>query len=143
MQEFRFSSSMIAAIDFALLLVQGKLQNWQNPLPAPTWTNFRFFGDIHASAMRRIERLRGDGGDYEVGWRVERAVSFRFRGEVVLEVMLGGEILDRKYCAGITPNKLSSWAVKEVRYAVQFDGRQKPKDWIERRLPEIYCTQLA
>lgn len=121
MRDLRFTSSIITAIDFALSLAQGKLSEFHDiEIESPRVGNFRFWGKITATDNERIKRMK-DIDDREYAWLVHRTVNFWFLNKVVCQVFVEGirpDQTENRNAAMV--EKLSSWAVIQVRYAKDF-----------------------
>jgi hypothetical protein len=128
-----FSFEVEMAIGFVLDMVYaGRYMNPNTPAPAPSWSNFQFFGDIRPGKPSHVRRLSpADVGSYGCwGWWVSREVEFYHRGQLVATVGLQGLEVDPKRYEDATP----MWAVSHVRYAARFD-RAEPENWQEHIRP--------
>jgi len=107
MSEWRFSLSVIKAIECAMRLFYGKLLENVEP---PEWMDFDFFHRIEASPIRRLKR--------KGSWELKRDVDFFHYGRRILTVSLVGLKIDGG-CSEDSDNS-SCWEVERVVYNCQF-----------------------
>ena len=122
--EQKFTPDVVMAIDEVLNLQRGtlRLRNGRQP-EQPVWCNFRFFGRISTSQIRKVRRVEPteNSGGY---WETEREVHFFFQDQLVATAYLSGEKID-----GLG-NDGYFWAVERIKYFTHLNtGR--PGTWVE------------
>ena len=111
------------AIKFMMGLTRHDWDCFHPALVEAVWCNFDFFSEIRPHRVRRIQRVEGSG-DQLGYWVVTRQVDFYFRNQLVAEVSMIGQQVDRNEHSP----RFSCWAVNGVNYARRFD-RKEPEEW--------------
>lgn len=103
MTEFKFTASIIEALEAVLRLKEGTLPAISRA-DQPVWCNFRFFSRIKATPIRCMN-------DQLVPKMLERTVEFFYRGIRVAVVDLVGQKID-----GDNDSKFEFWSVLKIGY---------------------------
>ena len=134
MSHIHLSGSFICAIEEMQSILQGFREDVG--CPRPTWCNFKFFGDIKGSSIKRVERK--EPTDDEVGhWILSRTVELYFNKKKVAVVKLKGQKLDRTG-DNRADGKLTFWGVECIRYAKEAFGSAEndvspESEWVEHK----------